>query len=198
MDDEPVEELRAGSTEQRRGGSRWWLLPLVAALGLAWWLLPDQPPAPRPAPTPSVSPSPTGGYQPGFHDARPTLETVCEPVTDGRHRLTVRFVLINRNTDRLSITDVRPTLPLGGLQLLRTTLVRGGCGAPLDEPLLIPLESGSEALVVFTFALPRDCPQPLPVGVQVTTQVPDVPRSQTTTEIAVYPDLGSVDFDTCP
>jgi hypothetical protein len=198
---EDVEELASGAPEQRAGHRPpSWVLLVGVALVVGWFLLPDTTTSPvgRASPALVTSPSPPPGYQPGYHESVPTLESVCTPVTDGRSRLSLRFVLINRTADDLEITAVRPILAMGGLQLSRLRVVSGGCRAPLDEPLDKPLDSGSEALVVFDFTLPDECPQPYPVGALVTSHVPGLSRSGTDTEIPVYPDLGSIRFASCP
>ena len=143
-----------------------------------------------PAPSvPYVAPTPAPA------NPRPQFEGVCTPVTDGRHRLSLSFVLANRTPTYLLVSRVQPLLPAGRLRARDVSINQGGCDAMTAPVPLLP--GGAEVRVTFDLELPRQCPQPYPVSALVTTRVFESDGSGTTVEVPVYPDLGSIDFATC-
>lgn len=200
-----TEEIAFEPPQRGRRGYGGVVLALVV-VGVVVWLLvsghgsDSGSPAPSPsASQPSATPTPTDYQRPGIADAKFALGEVCAPVKPTKRTFDVRFTLVNPSPAQLVLLRVVPALPLGGLQLEQTLITFGGCqdlyGPILRQPTV---GSGGSVLVVFRFRLPPTCPQPLPVQADVTSRVFNVSQSGQRVVLAVYPDLGSMDFATCP
>jgi len=192
------EELKQGDDDEPRRLSRaaWALVALAGVLTGAAFLagrgLIDRTDESKPAPS---SPS---WSQPSPHldpDQALAIQSTCPPLTDGRTRLTVSFTLRNVGTQNVTLVDVVPRLPIGGLLVKGPVTAGGSCGLPgvlAPGGLLVP---GQTQVISMVFRLPKGCPQPSPVPVQVTLRAEQMVG---TTTVTVLGDLGSVNFDTCP
>ncbi len=212
-----AEELGAGPESEPRPRRFIAVASLLVLAALVAWLVIGSPagsdaggpigsPPVSPVPSPDSSPATGGnssGVQVGLGAANAHLEMgkVCRPVTDGHSRLKIRFTLINGSRSPVTMLDVHPVLPLGGLVNRRTTVRLGTCAeigsAPLAAPRRQILEAGQSALISFDFRLPPQCPEPLPVQAAAATRISDKAPSAHRTRYALYPDLGSIAFDTC-
>lgn len=199
-----VEELASepeGGAGRPRGVWTFVTVLLVVAAG-AWLALGGSDGAGQSLPTPSPSdstpsPSPTVQQRPGVADAEFRLGGECDPVVTPR-RLQLTFTLVNPDPVDLILLNVEPDLPLPGLEWLRIEAALGGCGQPTGALTELRVPSGEAVVVSFWFELPPTCPQPNPVGAIVTSRVFDVSQSAHRSPIPIYPDLGSIDFATCP
>jgi hypothetical protein len=201
-----TDELDSGPETGARQHLGLWVALLVFGLSIGAWLLVEARSnggGPSPSVTPSASlpegtPSPTVEQRPGIANAELELGEVCPPVTDVEDLLVVQFTLRNPSAADLVIVDVVPDAPLGGLDLLNTRIIPGGCGAdvaPLESGRISP---GSSVLVTFWFALPSGCPEPVPLRANVFTRVFGVSRSGQLTRVPLYPDLGALELAACP
>jgi hypothetical protein len=178
------------------------------------------PPEPRPLPVPSASPLPSVGPSPSSVPtssaaAAPSLPSdptaavlaqisgyvsvraVCPPLTDGRTKLTVRFLLRNETGLPEELIRVTPELSLGGLRPQGAAVQRGTCAHPIGKPTAPatnPMPPGGTLIVSLEFGLPKSCPAPYPVQAVVTVGIGGALRMDT---VALYTDLGSVAFDLC-
>lgn len=149
----------------------------------------------------SVSgPVPTTRRAPGFSAmSNPgqnlDLGRICPAVTDGRTTLAVSFTLVNVSHISVTVMDVEPVLPIGGLRPRGANTAGGTCEDPGMEAPGGLLHPGATQLITMRFRLPKECPQPFPVQARVRLRVNQMVG---TTTVAVYSDLGSVDFDRCP
>ncbi len=91
------------------------------------------------------------------------LEALCLPVTDGRDRLTLSFVLSNAGTRSLPVLDVMPLLPLAGLRPVSRAMTFGDCTTVRPAPSDRLLHPDATLRVTFVFGLPPTCPEALPV-----------------------------------
>jgi hypothetical protein len=202
-----VEEIGSEPPRSGRRGYGGILLAVVVAGAVGWLLLnggSDGTATPRPTPTSSVSePSPSAStpdhQRPGIADAQLHLGEVCDPPRPTKRTFDVRFTLVNPSPARLLLLRVVPGLPLGGLTLERTLITSGGCQDPSGPVLTQPtVAAGGSVVVVFRFRQPTTCPKALPVQADVTSRVFDVSQSGQRVVLPVYPDLGTLDFTTCP
>lgn len=153
-------------------------------------------PAPEPVPAPSRSaptPSGTTGSAAGTALA---VDALCPVETDGRTRLTVRFLLLNRSDSPVRVLRVEPVLPRGRLQPAGTSVVPGDChrwspgGGPDDR-----IPPGGTRMVLLRFRLPEGCPGPVLVQARVAARTAD---GTTTSDVLSLTDLRSVGLDVCP
>lgn len=196
-----VEEISSGPKRERRPWG-WALVAAVVALGVVLVVTLQRggsrrtPVAPTPAPSGGVRSAPESTPAPRARSVLTAVDvgSVCPAVTDGRTALDVAFTLVNVSDVPVDVLEVDPLLPLQGLQTLSTSVRGGICGRPDPTPAVGPLQPGEALLVIFRFGLPSACPQPLPVQARVRVRA----ASQVLTgELAVYADLGAVDFDAC-
>jgi hypothetical protein len=130
----------------------------------------------------------------GFVSAR----AICPVSTDHHSTLAITLVLLNDTEVTEHITGLSPALPLPGLVDKGATIRSGSCVAPsgkaakADGQVLPP---GTTILVTLHLGLPATCPQPSPVGLDVTLSIEGNIRSE---QLSLFNDLGSVAFDTCP
>jgi hypothetical protein len=201
-----TDELDSGPETGARQHLGLWVALMVFGLAMGAWLLVEARSnggGPSPSVTPSASlpegtPSPSVEQRPGIANAELELGELCPARTDGRVRLSVPFTLVNQSAADLVIMEVVPETPLGGLELLGTRIVPGGCGGGGDALVSGRIPPGTSVRVTFRFALPESCPQPLPLTANVISRVFYVSRSGQLTRIPLYPDLGTLDFATCP
>jgi hypothetical protein len=187
-----------GGFEPRDPGRRrylWAALGVAAVVVGAWSLTAGRPDTSTPTPTPS--PTPTHSRNVISTTISPLqLDELCEPVTDGTHVLKLSFTLVNASEETAELTYVRPILPMSALVPLETEVALGHCYDPIssEDPshLVAP---GESVHVRFTLQLPPECPQPYPVNAEVTIGQPE--HSDRRYGVGLYPDLGSVAFDTC-
>jgi hypothetical protein len=193
-----LDEIQQGPARQRRRRPPpGWLLGVVIAAVVAvgvWTALrpgslasPSASPAPAPRPT-AVAPSPSTVAQ-LVH-----VGAVCKPVTDGARTLTVSFTVVSLASTPITLADIHPSLPMGGLTTLSSTVEGGTCDAPDPTSAGRRLAPGGSAAVVFTFRLPRECPAPYPVQAYVLVGVGD---GVVADGVPVLADLGGVDFTAC-
>lgn len=187
-----LEELSHGAAEPARVPLGGWIgLALASVLaGVAFMVLNGPPP---------VEPGPRPGLEAPGLAARPpgvlSIGAVCPPVTDGPDVLAVSFELQNLSGSPLTLLDVQPVPPAGGLSPTGVVTAGGSCRVPgVDRPggLLRPEEI---QLITLRFDLPAECPQPYPVQVRVGLRAEQMVG---TTTAPVRRDLGEVRFDTCP
>lgn len=190
----------AAGTVHRRLPLRWrnagGTAVLVAVLVAAVVHGHDTPPV-RPAPVPGAAPVvPVDATLPAdveLVDVR--LDALCLPVTDGREKLTLSFVLSNAGRRSLPVLDVLPLLPLGGLRPLSRSMVYGDCTTEQPPPTDRLLHVDATLRVTFVFGLPPTCPASLPVLATVRVRRQDHAVDQ---RLPVFLDLTAVpDFATC-
>jgi hypothetical protein len=169
-------------------------------VGLVFMLFHGPPePVAAPPPSPTAS-SPFSGIIGGQGintrpDERLALGRICPAVTDGSSTLAVSFTLVNISTRDVTLLDVEPVLPIGGLKPHGPNTAGGTCEHPLKETPGGLLGPGATQLITMHFRLPKECPQPFPVQAQIKLRANQMVGMTT---VGVYSDLGSIDFDTCP
>jgi hypothetical protein len=205
------EELAQGQAEDdpARPHTLTWVALAVACVvaGMILLLLraPAEPVAAPSSPSPTTRSSTTGPFAgrlggSGINSSSPVpqslgLGRICSAVTDGRRTLALSFTLVNISSKDVTLIDVTPQLPIGGLRPLRPNTAGGTCEHPGREApggLLIP---GATQLITMRFRLPEECPQPFPVQARVKLRANHMVG---TTTVGIYSDLGAIDFDTCP
>jgi hypothetical protein len=161
---------------------------------------PADPAAAPPPPSPAVSP-PTwpdanlaGGRGVNLSSNTLTLGRICTPVTDGRRTLALSFTLVNESSIAITLIDVEPVLPIGGLQPRRPNTAGGTCEHPDTQAPGGLLAPGATQLITLRFGLPEQCPQPFPVQARINLRAQQMVGMTT---VAVYRDLGAIDFDSC-
>lgn len=168
-------------------------------------LVTSSPPSFRAAlPAPSQAPSlrPSQGSAPvatsDYLDRSLDASRVCPVKTDGRTTLTVSFELSNPNPEAITVTLLRPTLPLDGLHPRGTTIRTGRCAHPTGKAKPAAgqrIKAHQTVLATMTFGLPKECPQPFPVEATVTIAGASGGVTQL---MPLLSDLGGVTFATCP
>jgi hypothetical protein len=193
------DELLLGSERPSRVVPRWvtaGALALVAGAGAFAVFLDGGNPraAAGPPPTPTTSPR---RVLPSVDPL--TLITsgngVCTE-TDHRRTLTVSFGVVNLSSEAVVVRKVTPTLPLGSLWLIHQSIGVAACGEVQSNDGSRVLTPGRSLVVLFTFALRKECPVPYPVQAEVTVSGVDGAR-QVGVPIPVLNDLGGIDFDQC-
>lgn len=198
-----VEEIGYEPRPPGRRGLGGVVVVLVVVGAVAWVLLKSNggsvaDPDVSSSPTVSASPSFSEAQRPGIADAQLQLGEVCAPTPVGARSFDVRFTLVNTSPAGVILLRVVPSLPLGGLTLLDTTVSDAACLGPPGSPLVQPtVPAGGSVLVVFRFRLPKDCPAALPVQADVTSRVFNVSQSGHRQVIPVYPDLSAFGFTSC-
>lgn len=205
----------------RSDGVGGWGLIIVVAVVAALFSMLSQPPknvAPTPpaAPSPSAAAAPSAIAQPALPtDAAPislsptqaalqlhagyvSAPSVCPVSTD--HRTTLSITLVLRNDTQVTerVEGLAPALPLGGLVDQGVVIRSGSCQVPFGKPVKADgqvLPAGTTILVTLHLGLPRTCPQPLPVGLDVTLSISGDVRAES---LSLFDDLGSIPFATCP
>lgn len=155
---------------------------------------------PGPSQTPSLAPSPAAPNEAtsDYLDRSLDASLVCPVKTNGRTTLTVTFELFNPNPESVTITLLRPTLPLDGLHPKSTTVRTGSCAHPTGTPKPPPgqrIKPHKTVLVTMTFGLPKECPGPYPVEATVTMAGASGGVTQL---MPLLSDLGGIKFATCP
>lgn len=201
------EELTLGQSENdeppRPHPLTWVALAVGCLLAGVVLMLLNGPAEPAAAPLPTSTPTgPFAGLLGGKGINLTTVEPqslglgrICSAVTDGRRSLSVSFTLVNIGTRDVTVIDVAPVLPIGGLRPLGPNQAGGTCEHPEKQAPGGLLTPGATQLITMRFQLPSRCPQPYPVQARVKLRVNEMVG---TTTVAVYNDLGAVDFDTCP
>jgi hypothetical protein len=101
----------------------------------------------------------------------------------------------NQSAAQVTIGQIKPVLPLGGLRAI--SVQWGPCGA-LPATQDIPgnvLAPGASAWFTMTFKVLRGCPGPLPVEFKVEY---DSNGQTATASLPGFPDLGQVPYGSCP
>jgi hypothetical protein len=135
---------------------------VLAAVAVGSQLAGAPDPKPRPAPPPTSRHDPVPPTVPTARDWV-AVASVCPVETDGRRRVTVRFVLVNELSQPVTIESVRPLLPQGGLRPRGTWVGGGDCHRLAPQVPGGPVPPGASRLVMMSFGLPRECPGPLAV-----------------------------------
>ncbi|BEP14645.1 hypothetical protein acdb102_29560 [Acidothermaceae bacterium B102] len=122
---------------------------------------------------------------------------ICHVTTD--HRTTLDISLILRNDTQVTelLEELSPALPLGGLKDRGVVVRSGTCASPFGKPAKAAgqvLPSNTTVLITLHLGLPKTCPQPLPVNLDVTVSIDGNIRAE---QLPLYPDLGSFTFTTC-
>jgi hypothetical protein len=193
------EELELGGPEDRTGLSplAWIALAVACVLAGVMFLIFRGPGEPVAGPVPDVDASPSGsGLTLAVQPAEKLqLGRICPAVTDGRTTLIVSFNLVNVSTTPITVMDVRPVMPIGGLRPRGPNTAGGTCEHPGSEAPGGLLAPGATQLVTMRFRLPEDCPQAFPVEVRIRLRVHQMVG---TTTVPVHSELGSINFDSCP
>lgn len=109
--------------------------------------------------------------------------------------------VVNQSARGMVLRQVRPVLPLGGLQAVAQSW--GPCG---ELPAAFPASTGAlpahgSAWLTVTFKVLRPCPAPLPVQFAVTFELVHQPgggpRLLITSRLPGFADLGSVPYAGC-
>jgi hypothetical protein len=193
------DELHQGSGQRSTTVPRWLsaaVLVLLVAGGLAVVFYDDgqrrADATPQPPPT-SRSTHPSPSLDPAL--AITSSQDVCTK-TDHQRRLTVSFGLVNLSGQPVVVDKVTPVLPLGGLRLTHQSLGLASCRQVFGAAQSRVLTAGGSLVVLFRFALPKDCPKPLPVEAEVTVSRSDGSLRRRE-PIRVLSDLGGLQFDQC-
>jgi hypothetical protein len=110
------------------------------------------------------------------------------------HTLQLGIEIMNQSDRTVVLRQVKPVLPLGGLQEIASQW--GTCGS-LPEPGLGPATSlapGATGWLTVTFDVLVGCPQPLPVLFKVSFVQAG---RRVTADLASFPDLGQVRYNNC-
>ena len=200
------EELNQGEPDDEPTGLSplaWAAVAVMCLLGGLMFMLfrIDAEPVVEPSPStalalPSSGPNQGSNLTASFSpDRQLGLGRICPAVTDGRKTLAVSFNLVNISHSEVTLMDVKPRLPMGGLRPIAPNTAGGTCEHPDKKApggLLFP---GDTKLITMRFRLPKGCPQPYPVQARIDLWVNQMVG---TTTVPVYNDLGSVVFDSCP
>lgn len=193
------DELRRGSEHRSASVPRWVAAPVIAVLVSAGAaavlhgggnLRADEAPSPAPTTTPtrmlaSVDPL--------------TMITSSDGVctrTDHRRRVSVSFGVVNLASVPVVVRKVTPVLPLGGLRLTQQSIGLASCGQLQGTQGTMVLTPGRSLVVLFTFALSKQCPAPFPVQAEVTVSRVGGAR-QVSVTVPVLNDLGGLEFEQC-
>ncbi|HET7012940.1 MAG TPA: hypothetical protein VFI65_03450 [Streptosporangiaceae bacterium] len=131
----------------------------------------------------------------GPFDATPVIFTGNSCGVQRGMDLQLGIEIMNQSTKAVTLGEVLPTFPLGGLHLITSGL--GTCGeipfaSPFAKPVLGP---GMTGWVTATVSVKVRCPQPLPVGFMVSYAQSG--RSSATV-LNGFPDLSQVAYRNCP
>jgi hypothetical protein len=110
------------------------------------------------------------------------------------HTLQLGIEIRNQSDRALALGQIKPVLPLGGLRAIASQ--RATCGA-LPEPGLAQATSlapGTTDWLSVTFQVMVGCPQPLPVGFEVSYLQAG---RLVTARFDSFPDLGQVRYSNC-
>lgn len=110
------------------------------------------------------------------------------------HTLQLGAEIVNQSGRTVTLREVKPVLPLGGLQAIASQW--GTCGS-LPQPVVGPppsLAPGATGWLTVIFDVTVRCPQPLPVGFRVSYLQAG---RLVTVQLDSFPDLGEVRYDTC-
>ncbi|HST85367.1 MAG TPA: hypothetical protein VLL08_26745 [Kineosporiaceae bacterium] len=195
------EELDQGEPDEPTGLSllAWAAIAVICLLGGVMFMLfrtdaepVEEPSSSTPVALPNSAPNLTTARN---LDQQLGLGRICPAVTDGRKALAVSFNLVNLSDTAVTVMDVEPRLPLGGLRPSGPNTAGGTCEHPgrrAPGGLLFP---GDTQLITMRFRLPKKCPQAYPVQARVALRVNQMVGMTT---VPVYNDLGAVVFDSCP
>lgn len=120
---------------------------------------------------------------------------ICPAVTDGRKRLAVTFQVSNVSNSDVFVTSVRSVLPMHGLRPLGQPTGGGSCANPANLLAGGLISPGQNHFYTLTFALPKICPAPYPVQVNIGFKADGF---YGTSLSMLLSDLSVLDFDTCP
>ncbi len=142
-------------------------------------------------PVPTLSPTPPIESQPIL------LDRVCPARTDHRNYLIVSFLVKNVRGTAVRVAAMAGHPPLGGVTQARPTRSGGTCRRPGRAPVRSVIASGGNRLYTIRWDLPDTCPEPYPLQVRVTYQLPGevVMKSDFVT---VLVDLSGIGFLQCP
>ncbi len=110
------------------------------------------------------------------------------------HTLQLGIEIMNQSDLTVALRQIRPVLPLGGLDAVASQW--GTCGS-LAEPRFeqaTSLAPGATGWLTVTFDVMVSCPQPLPVGFRVSYMQAG---RLVTAELDSFPDLGQVRYNNC-
>ncbi len=165
---------------------------------------------PAPTPPPSAAGTPTPVPDPAFAatsavvvvpsgPAGPVRSVaVCPATRPTLTSLAVSFVLLNPTAETERVVSITPRTPTAGLRATELFVRTGGCVTDVGTPRIpagVAIKPGKSIVVVMRFELPDACPQPVPVGANVTVTGS---RGPIVTSLPLFEDLGSVQFQNCP
>jgi hypothetical protein len=110
------------------------------------------------------------------------------------HTLQLGAEIVNQSVRTVTLRQLKPVLPMGGLQAIASQW--GTCGS-LPQPVVGPppsLAPGATGWLTVIFDVTVRCPQPLPVGFRVSYLQAG---RLVTAQLDSFPDLGEVRYDTC-
>ena len=125
------------------------------------------------------------------------LSRVCPVITDHRNYLTVSFQVKNVRDVPVLVTALAGHPPIGGVTQAEPARSGGSCRRPGRDPLKSVIDGGGNLIYTMRWNLPDTCPEPYPLQVRVTYQLPgeDVLKSDF---ITVLVDLSGIGFLQCP
>jgi hypothetical protein len=195
------EELDDGRPERDPTGLspwNWTALAVVLVLAGAVFLAFRGPaelsagPGPNDGPGPSSAVSPRSGLALTARKEPLGFGRICPPITAGK-ALVVSFNLVNVGTRAITVMDVEPLPPAGGLRPLGPNRSGGTCEQPGSEAPGGLLGPGATQLITMRFRRPPECPQPVPARVRLR-----VHQMVGTTTVLTHSDLGAITVDPCP
>ena len=174
----------------------WTAIAVVCVLAGVVFLIFQSPTEPLAGPTSTPSAVARTGLSLIEHPAEKlNIGGICPAVTDGAKTLIVAFTLVNISTMDVTLIDVKPVLPAGGLRLLGANRAGGTCDHPGTEAVGGLLTPGETQLITVRFRLPKVCPQAYPLQSRVRLVANQMVG---TTTVPVFSDLGLITFDSCP
>lgn len=133
-----------------------------------------------------------------LHSGLVSAQEICPIVTDHRTALAISLVLRNDTQVTERLQGLSLALPMAGV-VTKSVVVRSGtCAQPFGSPVRPSgqvLPAGTTVLATLHLGLPKVCPQPMPVRLDVTVSIGGNVRAE---QLSLFNDLGSVRFDTCP
>lgn len=199
MTGQGADELRRGSEHRSASVPRWVTAPVIAVLVSAGAvavlhgggsLRADA----APSPTPTTSPTRMSESVDPL-----TMITSSDGVctkTDHRRSVTISFGVVNLSSVPVVVRKVTPVLPLGGLRLSHQSIGLASCGQLQGTQGTRVLTPGRSLIVLFTFALSKQCPAPFPVQAEVTVSRVGGLR-QVGVTVPLLNDLGGLEFEQC-